>query len=247
MGQRQKAIRTGKPPDQPGLLTPQERQRLDDDGFLAFAGLVDLKRVAAMRARLEELLLATPQEHAGTLIVGGLLEEALFDAAWLHSRVLAAARHLLGEELRLTGATSRGIRPGHGQQALHVDWGGQGIPNVWYACHAICALVDFTEQNGATRVIPGSHRNPWMIRKQHDPRGPHPGQRQLVGPAGTVFVLNIHCYHSAMHNASGEPRLAIFSHFTRRDSPLYQEAPPAEPSGAVLARQAPEIQALLRG
>lgn len=246
MKQRRKTNQAGKPRGEPGVLTPQERQRLDDDGYLALAGLIDPKRVAAMRQRLEELLLTTPQEHAGTLIVGGLLEEALFDAAWLHPRVLAAARHLLGEGLRLTGVSSRGIRPGHGQQALHVDWGGQGEPQVWYACHAICALVDFTEQNGATRVIPGSHRNPWMMNKRYDPRRPHPAQRQLVGPAGTIFLLNIHCYHSAMHNAADEPRLAIFSHFTRRNSPLYLETPPAEPTAAALARHTPEIQALLR-
>ena len=45
-------------------------------------------------------------------------------------------------------------------------------------------------------------------------------QRQLAGPAGTVFVLNIRCAHSAMLNRSDEPRLTLFAHFSRRDSPL---------------------------
>jgi ectoine hydroxylase-related dioxygenase (phytanoyl-CoA dioxygenase family) len=200
-----------------------------------------------MRSRLEELIAVTAQDHAGTLIVGGLLDEEVFDAAWQHPRVLAAVRHLLGDEYRLTGLASRGLRPGHGQQALHVDWGGQGVPGVWYACHAICAIVAFTHDNGATRVVPGSHRNPSMLRGLSDPRKPHPLQRQLIGGAGTVFILNIHCAHSAVHNASGEPRLAVFAHFSRRDSPLLMVNPPPEPSSETLARHGAEIRAILTG
>jgi ectoine hydroxylase-related dioxygenase (phytanoyl-CoA dioxygenase family) len=227
-------------------LTRDERQRLDEDGYLTPEGLVEPRRIAAMRARLEALLAVTPQDHAGTLIVGGLLDEEVFDAAWRHPRVLEAARHVLGDEVRLTGVASRGIRPGHGQQALHVDWGGQGEPGVWYGCHAICALVDFTHANGATRVVPGSHRNPWMLKTGHDPRKPHPAQRQLTGAAGTVFVLNIHCGHAAVQNATNEPRLAIFTCFSRRDSPLLLNPSP-DPSPAALARHGAEIRALLTG
>src|SRR5262249_16615393 len=199
-----------------------------------------------VRARLGELRAVTAEDLAGTLIVGGLLEEEVFDAAWLHPRVLAAVRHVLGEECRLTGRGSRGIRPGHGQQALHVDWGGQGIPGVWYGCHAICALVDFTNQNGATRVLPGSHREPWILKQgRFDPRKPHPAQRQLIGAAGTVFVPNIHCAHSAVHNGSDHARLALFANFSRRDSPLLFLNPVTDPRPESLARHSPEIQALL--
>jgi ectoine hydroxylase-related dioxygenase (phytanoyl-CoA dioxygenase family) len=220
---------------------------LDDEGYLALEGIVEPRRVAAMRRRLEELLAVTPQDHAGTLIVGGLLDEEVFDAAWLHPRLLAAVGHVLGDSPRLMGLSSRGLRPGHGQQALHVDWGGQGVPGVWYACHVICALVDFTSDNGATRVVPGSHRNPWMIQGRADPRKPHPAQRQLIGAAGSVFILNIHCAHSAVHNASAEPRLALFANFSRRDSPLLQVNPPPDPSPETLARHGSEIRALLTG
>jgi ectoine hydroxylase-related dioxygenase (phytanoyl-CoA dioxygenase family) len=212
------------------MLTTSERQRLDDEGYVGLEGIVERRCVEAMRARLEELLAVTPQDHAGTLIVGGLHDEEVFDAAWLHPRVLAAVRHVLGDACRFMGLASRGLRPGHGQQALHVDWGGQGVPGVWYACHAICALVDFTHENGATRVVPGSHRNPWMIKGRSDPRKPHPAQRQLIGAAGTVFILNIHCAHSAVHNASDKPRLALLAHFSRRDSPLLLANPAPDPS-----------------
>jgi ectoine hydroxylase-related dioxygenase (phytanoyl-CoA dioxygenase family) len=230
------------------VLTKTERQQLDDDGYVALRNIVDAKAIVAMRARLDELLTATPQDHAGTLIVGGLLDEPVFDAAWRHPRVLAAVAHVLGgENCRLVGVFSRGLRPGHGQQALHTDWGGAGIPGIWYQCHAICPLIDFSEKNGATRVVPGSHRNPWMLKGHSDLRKPHPKQRQLVGPAGTVFVLNVHCMHSAVHNASNEPRMVIFTSFTRRDSPLLLQSPLVDPSPSTLERHTPEIKALLKG
>ena len=142
------------------MLATSERQHLDDMGYLVLEEIVPASRVKVMRDRLEELLAITEQQHAGLLVAGGLLEEEVFDAAWSHPRVLAAVGHVLNDEFRLTGVASRGIRPGHGQQALHVDWGKQQVHGVWYSCHAICALVDFTKVNGATRVVPGSHRNP---------------------------------------------------------------------------------------
>src|SRR4051812_42132935 len=114
-------------------LSPRERQRLDDDGYLTFEGMIDPAHVRAMRARLEESLAVTEQGHAGTLIVGGLLDEPVFDAAWHHPRVLAAVRQVLGDDHRLLGLGSRGLRPGHGQQALHVDWNTQETHGVWYA------------------------------------------------------------------------------------------------------------------
>jgi ectoine hydroxylase-related dioxygenase (phytanoyl-CoA dioxygenase family) len=233
-------------------LTANERQELDENGYLLLEGIVDLKAVRAMTARLNELHAVTEQSHAGTLIVGGLLEEAVFDSAWRHPRLLAAVGHVLGDGYRFLGVGSRSLRPGHGQQALHVDWGGPLPPGVWYACHAICALVDFTLENGATRIIPGSHRNPRLVKSRGqgamgytDPDKPHPLQQQLVGPAGTVFILNIHCAHSAVLNRSDAPRLALFSHFSRRDSPLLLADPPPGPSDATLARHPSEIRALL--
>ena len=90
------------------LLTASERQRLDEDGFLTLRNIVRPSRLTAMRKRLEALLAVTKQEHLGTLVVPGLLEEELFDAAWLHSRVLDAVGQVLGEGFRLMGVALRG-------------------------------------------------------------------------------------------------------------------------------------------
>lgn len=227
------------------LETKNEWESLDRDGFIALSGLIDDKQVKVMRSKLEQLIEATPQEHAGTLIVGGLIFDPLFDLVWKHPRILSAIESVLGPDPLLLGVSSRGLRPGHGQQSLHTDWGGQGQKGVWYICHAICALVDFTAENGATRVIPTSHKNPWMAKATHDPRSRHPSEVQLTGKAGTVFILNVHCLHSAVHNASNSPRLATFASFSRRDSPLLTMSPPANPDPESLQRFDDSVRRLL--
>jgi ectoine hydroxylase-related dioxygenase (phytanoyl-CoA dioxygenase family) len=236
------------------VLSATERRRLDADGYLSLGVIVEPGRVRAMRARLEELHAATEQAGARFQVGKNLIEEELFDPAWRHPRILAAVAQVLGDGYRLLAVGSLSTRPAHGQQALHVDWGGKIPPGVWYACHVICPLVDFTAENGATRVIPGSHRNPGLVKGKGkgamgfaDSDKPHPLQRQLTGPAGTVFVLNIHCVHSGMLNRSSEPRLALFSHFSRRDSPLLLATPHPDPGPETLARHDAEVRAMLVG
>ena len=80
-----------------------------------------------------------------------------------------------------------------------------------------------------------------------DPSKPHRLQRRLVGPAGTVFVLNIHCAHSAMLNRSDEPRPALFAHFSHHNSPLLQANPHPDSSPAALGRHDAEIRTMLVG
>ncbi len=85
------------------------------------------------------------------------------------------------------------------------------------------------------------------MKGRSDPRKPHPAQQQLVGAAGTVFILNIHCAHSAVHNASDKPRLAFVAYFSRRDSPLLLLNPVPDPNPQTLARHDAEIQAIVAG
>ena len=50
-----------------------------------------------------------------------------------------------------------------------------------------------------------------------------------------------------MLNRSDEPRLALFAHFSRRDSPPLQANPHSDPSPAALGRHDAEIRAMLVG
>ncbi len=217
-------------------MSTTQRQELDRNGFLKWDGMIATQKIQAIRAQLESLLRSTPQQHAGTAIIGGLIEYEVFDPTWRDPRILESIGHVLQCDPLLLGVYSRGIRPGAGMQALHTDWGGQGQPGVSYLCHAICAVVEFTSNNGATRVVPGSHRMGSKPSSFRSKEYRHPDEVQLLGKAGTVFILNVHCLHSAMQNESALMRWAIFSSFTRRDSPILQQTGFKNPDAKVLER-----------
>jgi len=88
-----------------------------------------------------------------------------------HPLILEAASEYLGphcERIQLHLAQTIAILPGQTPQTLHRDrlaWGGYIPKSIEPQFNTIWALTDFTEDNGATHIIPGSHdwpldRNP---------------------------------------------------------------------------------------
>lgn len=105
--------------------------------------------------------------NRSTLHLSGLVEHAAFDPCWRSPVVLAAVRHLLGPDIVARPPHLRGPAPGYGAQQLHRV---EGPPRDDTHKHAtvIVPLVDFTAENGATRVLPGVP--PEVARRAGDPR-----------------------------------------------------------------------------
>ena len=90
-------------------------------------------------------------------------------------------------------------------------------------CNTIWLLDDFTPTNGATRIVPGSHR--WRKAPQQelaDPQAPHRREILVLGEAGTVVVMNTHAWHGGTANRTGKPRRALHAFYTRGDKPQQQ-------------------------
>lgn len=73
---------------------------------------------------------------------------------------------------------------------------------------AIVALVPFTAENGATRVVPGSHRRIDLQRRSGG-LSSHPDERTLTCAAGDAFVFSGHLLHSGTPNRSDHERPAL--------------------------------------
>jgi ectoine hydroxylase-related dioxygenase (phytanoyl-CoA dioxygenase family) len=85
-------------------------------------------------------------------------------------------------------------------------------------CNSIWLLDAFTEENGATRVVPGSHR--WGKRPgdvMTDTTDQHPDEVLLLGEAGTCVVFNAHLWHGGTENKTDRPRRALHAAFVRRE------------------------------
>lgn len=199
-------------------------ERLDRDGYVALPNVLSGQQVEAVRARLAKLLAAEGEraglevhQEGGTDRLADLVNKgSVFDPCFTDSRVLACIAHVLGE-FRLSSLNSRAALPGQGHQGLHADWGGPVPAGGYQVCNSIWLLDEFTTRNGATRVVPGSHRSGTAPRlAMPDPAAAHPGEVQITGRAGTVVIFNSHLWHGGTQNHSDRPRRALHSYFTRR-------------------------------
>jgi ectoine hydroxylase-related dioxygenase (phytanoyl-CoA dioxygenase family) len=136
----------------------------------------------------------------------------------MHPLVLGAANAVLGpycERIQLNLSQIITILPGQGDQPLHRDrfvWGGSGngfegsggLPrSIEPQFNAIWALTDFTTENGATRVVPGSHT--W-----DDDREARPEEIVPAGMSrGSVILYTGSVIHGGGENRSRAPRIGM--------------------------------------
>jgi ectoine hydroxylase-related dioxygenase (phytanoyl-CoA dioxygenase family) len=206
-------------------LAEGTRERLDRDGYAVLPGVLSEAELDAIRTRLAELLAAEGDraglevhQEAGTNRLADLVNKGpMFKPCFTDPRLLACVGHVLGE-FKLSSLNFREALPGQGLQALHADYGGPAPENGFQVCNSIWLLDDFTADNGATRVVPGSHRSDTVPRlAMPDPTAAHPDQVLLVAPAGSVVVFNSHLWHGGTVNRTDRPRRALHSYFARRE------------------------------
>ena len=125
-----------------------------------------------------------------------------------HPDVVRIVESVLGSAVEIGEFTFRCPFPGFGAQKLHAD----DLPltdiNQTLGLTAIVPLVEFTTDNGATRLVPGSHRRPDLQRLSGN-LDCHPDEIVLTGPAGGMFMFSCHVLHSGTENRSKQPRPAL--------------------------------------
>lgn len=211
----------------PDTLSDEERRQLDEQGYLAIPGALEPGAVDVLSSLFDAIVAAegdragieVSQEEGAARLANLVDKDPTFDLCWNNPRQLAAVAHVLGwHELKLYSLNGRAALPGDGQQALHADWREGVAPGDYQVCNSIWMLDDFTESNGSTRVVPGSHR--WGRRPgddMPDPRQPHPEEVLLLGTAGTCVVFNGHLWHGGTNNRTDGPLRALHGAFSRRE------------------------------
>ncbi|MBV9947300.1 MAG: phytanoyl-CoA dioxygenase family protein, partial [Myxococcales bacterium] len=147
-------------------------------------------------------------------------DRAAWDALRTHPVLLAAAEHVLeGAPFQVRDLHGRNPLPGYGLQGLHADWPPRASAKPFFVVTAICMLDDFTAENGATRVVPGTHLLVRPIgRALGQPTAHHPAERVVTGRAGSLLVFNGHLWHSGTRNESRGPRRAVQQVMKRVDA-----------------------------
>ncbi len=217
-------------------LSDEEKHFLDNNGYLKLGKLLSDAQLEAVREKVNELLrregaqagselfeskyIRHPKEEGAERLADLVNKDPLFDMFYTHPRVLAAVAHVVGDQFKLSSLNYRGALPGHGQQKLHVDWHETVEPGAYKVCNSIWLLDDFSEANGATRLLAGTHKHGRLPQDElEDPMQPHPEQILIEEPAGTVVIFNSHTWHGGTTNRTDKVRRAIHSYFCRRDQP----------------------------
>jgi ectoine hydroxylase-related dioxygenase (phytanoyl-CoA dioxygenase family) len=224
-----------------------ELEQLRGDGFVVLEGLVGPDQLAAIRAELAPYLAGrrfgrNDFEGFRSERVYALLAKAPSVALLVeHPAVLGLVDEILDPNYLLSANLAINVHPGETPQALHADDGYCRIPRPRQpmGVSAIWAIDDFTYDNGATEVVPGSHA--WA-EERPDPDG-WPVQ-QIAMPAGSAVVFMGTLLHRGGANRSNRTRLGITPQYCqpwiRQIENMSLAVPPP-----VASSLSPRVQALL--
>ena len=190
-------------------------QDLAEYGCAVLNGVLDPDAVAALRDDVERVAAGERCDDSAWFSHGNqrvfmLLNRGMhFVRIAEHPSALAVAERVLGPELLLSSITANIAQPGNSAQQLHADQEYAHEP--WLhplTVQVVWMLDDFTQENGATRVVQGSHR--WGRR----PSGAEPDTVRMLGKAGSVGFLDGRVWHGTSVNVTAtERRCGIFAYY----------------------------------
>jgi ectoine hydroxylase-related dioxygenase (phytanoyl-CoA dioxygenase family) len=216
-------------------LSPAEKDALDRDGYGVLIDVIDDAWLDRMRSAFEKACgkdeKAPVVKESGTRHIDDLVNgDEVFEGVYTHPRVLAAVYHILRVPFRIGQMTGREPLPGYGEQGLHADWNARVRGEPFRIATTIWLLDDFTSDNGATRVVPGTHHLITLPPKSlADPASRHPEQKTIIAGAGSVLVFNGHLWHSGTRNETNYSRRVLQCSFVGRDELRFSRVTCASP------------------
>lgn len=222
--------------------------RIADQGFTVLEDVVEPDLLAAVDealARLEHELGAVAaanafEGHATVRIYNLLARSRVFEQVPTHPAVLPVIEGVIGKAPLISSLSSIAIDPGEAAQPLHVDDAVIPLPrpHVPVICNSMWALTDFTEANGATRLVPGSHH------RDHQPEfgSIHDSVAAEMG-RGSVLIWPGSLWHGGGANTTDRRRSGLAMNYCAgwvRQQENQQLGIPAE----VVRRFSPELRDL---
>jgi ectoine hydroxylase-related dioxygenase (phytanoyl-CoA dioxygenase family) len=224
--------------------------QLDEDAAVIIDNVLSGDQLSALRSDLDPYLHDVPHgrnDFSGyaTKRVGALVaRSATCRDLVLNAHVngladIVLGQHADGYQLHFTQAVS--IGPGESAQTLHRDrgvWGGYIPRRIETQLSTIWAVNDFTRDNGATLLVPGSQH--WDKDRQPEPHEIAAAEMS----AGSVVVYTGTVMHGGGTNVTESNRIGVLLHYTlnwlRQEENQYLSCPPH-----VAKDLSPELRALI--
>lgn len=200
-------------------LTPEDVRHhvaaIERDGYSIMENAIEAEFMADINAELERLENVRPGGDIPPAPFTGQVTRRWFDVlndgvVWqrvaVHPWIMQVVPFVLGDDFLLSTMGSAIVGPGEPEQPIHDDDGVYEFPRPHpnLVCNTMWALTDFTEETGATRIVPSSNR------REHDPDMTQEYETvPLLMPAGSIAFVVGSCYHGAGANRSESDRVAL--------------------------------------
>lgn len=147
-----------------------------------------------------------------------LSRDPLFEDMAFHATAVSYVKAVLGWPALLGNISANITGPGGGEMVLHADQ--IFVPEPWseqpQGLNVAWCLDDFTEANGATRFVPGSHK----LNRAPRPEDASAETVPMEAPAGSAVIFESRVWHKTGHNrTANEHRAGVFGWYTR---PIYR-------------------------
>jgi ectoine hydroxylase-related dioxygenase (phytanoyl-CoA dioxygenase family) len=188
--------------------------RIAEDGYTIVNDAIEEELLDALDAELQRLevdLGVVPAnndfEGSQTVRIYNLLVHGkAFERIPVHPNVLPVVESVLDAGCLISSLSSIAICEGETPQPIHADDQLMPIPKPHppTVCNTMWALTDFTEANGATRIIPGSH-----TADASPVYGQHYDSIPAEMPRGSVLVWHGSLWHGGGANTTDQRRVGI--------------------------------------
>lgn len=213
------------------LVTPVEQilDELDQTGICVVPSVLSAEEAERLRRIVDELRAQERRPGSEELGHQRVLHLAAKHPAFVdllcHPVAMSVFEKYLGEDFVCSTWTSNTALPGTELTYWHVDHPYWTIKPPFpvetpLTAHAIWCLDPFSEDNGATKFIPCSHRRTHL--PEHNGSYDHEGVT-LEAPAGSLILAHGACWHSGGRNMTDKPRTAIFGRYARSFIVLQEE------------------------
>lgn len=197
-------------------------ENLEILGYSVMEGVLPRNKAAEVEERLGQLWKKQEEEFGKERLLqlgehgthrGLLIEDEIFVDMVIEPKVLEVIHALVGQTaiLNLQNASAAFPHVKHFQSAFHRDFAKDFVATKPLSVNAFWCISEFTADNGATEVVPYTHRVPTLPSSKFIASN----SRQVIAPAGAVIFWDSLLLHKAGHNRTEKTRFGINHMYTR--------------------------------
>ena len=223
--------------DKSKKLSLNWQKKLDNDGYLIIENSDYMKNnLISLRGEANKLIEKEGDKggwegkekyfkpgkkfESGAQRLGGLVNKhEVFLGLITVPEILMCAHHIIKEQIKICGMNLRNPLKNLGEQTLHFDgFPRKSISEPYTGIVAFIYLDDSKIDNGAMRVVPGTHKLIGWPDDHVDINKKHPSEIRLEVKAGTIIVANLNLWHAGAININGDPRKVIMLNIKNREN-----------------------------